>query len=91
MREAPYLDRWDDDAKMTQMNGNKSKMSRRATGREVGPNWAETSLGRPAWSDRPNTFSCQFGLPFDLAPPRSISSSIDDRFLSTKSTYYTLV
>jgi hypothetical protein len=73
--KTPYLDHRDDDAKMTQMNGHKSKMSRWAAGRKMVPNRVKNSLGQPAWSDRPNTFSCWFGLPFDLAPPRSISSS----------------
>jgi hypothetical protein len=74
--KTPYLDRRDDDLKMTQMKGAKCKMSRWDVGRKMGPNRAEKTLGRPAWSDRPRPFLPRFVVPFDLAPPRSINSSL---------------
>jgi hypothetical protein len=43
-----YLDRGDDDLKMTQMKGVKFKMPRWATGRKTGPNRAENSMHQPA-------------------------------------------
>jgi hypothetical protein len=83
MREAPYLDRGDDDLKMTQMKGAKCKMWRWAAGRKTGPNRAKNRLGRPAWLDRPRPFLPWFTVPFDLAPPRSINSSLLQRPLHT--------
>jgi hypothetical protein len=41
-------------------------------GKKPGPNRAKKALGRPAWADRPGPFLARFGLPFDLAPLRSI-------------------
>jgi hypothetical protein len=74
--KTPYLDRWDDDLKMTQMKGAKCKMWRWFAGRETGPNRPRKGLGRPARSDRPRDFLWRFGPPFDLAPSRSINSSL---------------
>jgi hypothetical protein len=76
--KTPYLDRGDDELKMTQM---KSKMPRWATGRNTGPNRAENILGRPAWSDQPRAFLLGFAVPFDPATPRYISSSLLRRLL----------
>jgi hypothetical protein len=72
----PYLDRGDDNLKMTQMKGAKCKMWRWAVGRKTGPNRAENRLGWPAWSDRPRPFLPWFTVLVDLAPPRSINSSL---------------
>jgi hypothetical protein len=41
-------------------------------GSKPGPNWAEMSLGRPAWADRPSPFWAWFGTPFDLASIQTI-------------------
>jgi hypothetical protein len=38
-------------------------------GKKPGP---KTSLGRPAWADRPIPFRARFGAPFDLATSRAI-------------------
>jgi hypothetical protein len=42
----------------------------------MGPNQPRKGLGRPARSDRRRGFLARFGLPFDLAPSRSIYSSL---------------
>jgi hypothetical protein len=47
----PYLDRGDDNLKMTQIKGAKSKMPRWAAGRKMGPNRPKKGLGRLAHSD----------------------------------------
>jgi hypothetical protein len=41
-------------------------------GKKPGPNRDKKALGRPAWADQSVPFSARFGLPFDLAPLRSI-------------------
>jgi hypothetical protein len=74
--KTPNLDRWDDHLKMTQIKGEKSKMPRWVAGRKIGPNRPRKGLGRRARSDRPRGFLTWFGLPFDLAPSRSICSSL---------------
>jgi hypothetical protein len=74
--KTPYLDRGDDDLKMTQIKGAKSKMPRWAAGRKTGPNQPRKGMGRPARSDRPTGFLWQFSPPFDLAPSRSFNSSL---------------
>jgi hypothetical protein len=74
--KTPYLDRRDDDLKMTQIKGAKSKMLREAAGRKLGPNRPRKGLGRPARSDRLRGFLALFGPPFDLAPSRYICSSL---------------
>jgi hypothetical protein len=43
-------------SKMIQMKGHKSKMSRWATLRKMGPNRPRKGPGRLAWSDQPNPF-----------------------------------
>jgi hypothetical protein len=48
-------------------------------GRKPGPNWAETSLGRPAWADRPSPFRARFDTPFDVAASRAIYSPLAER------------
>jgi hypothetical protein len=60
---------------MTQMKEFKSKISRWAVRRKVGPNRAIKGPGRPASSDQPKPFLPWFMIPFDLGAPRSISSS----------------
>jgi hypothetical protein len=47
-------------------------------GRKLGPNRAETSLGRPAWADRPSPFRAWFDAPFDLAASRAIYSPLSE-------------
>jgi hypothetical protein len=74
--KTPYLDRRDDDLKMTQMKGAKCRMRRWATGRKTDLNRAKNRLGRPAWSDQPRPFLPRFAVPVDLAPPRSTNSSL---------------
>jgi hypothetical protein len=74
--KTPYLDRGDVDLKMTQIKGAKSKMPRWVVGRKTGPNQPRKGLGGPAHSDRPIDFLWRFGPPFDLAPSRSICSSL---------------
>jgi hypothetical protein len=44
-------------------------------GRKLGPNRAETGLGRPSWADWPIPLRAQFGAPFDLAALRTIYST----------------
>jgi hypothetical protein len=75
-KKTPYLDREDDDLKMTQMKGTNWKMSKWVVGRKMGPNRAEKTLGRLAWSNQPRPFLPRFAVPFDLAPPRSVNSSL---------------
>jgi hypothetical protein len=75
MREEPSLDRRDDDAKMTQMKGNKSKIARNINQRKMGPNRPRKGPCRLAWSDQFDPFLCWFGLPFDLGSPWSIYRS----------------
>jgi hypothetical protein len=72
----PYLDRGDDDLKMTQIKGAKSKMWRWSAGRKTGPNRPRKGLGRLARSDRPRDFLWWFGPPFDLVAPRSFNSCL---------------
>jgi hypothetical protein len=74
--KTPYLDRGNDNLKMTQIMGAKSKMPRWAAGRKTGRNRPRKGLGRPARSNRPRWFLWRFGLPFDLAPSQSICSSL---------------
>jgi hypothetical protein len=52
----PYLDRWDDDLKMTQMKGAKCKIWTWVVGRKTGPNRPRKGMGRPTHSDRPRGF-----------------------------------
>jgi hypothetical protein len=73
--KTPYLDREDDDAKMTKMMGHKSRMSREATSTKMGLNRAGKGPGRPAHADQPSPFMPHFAVPFDLAPLWSICSS----------------
>jgi hypothetical protein len=54
-----------------QVHTNK-ELREKQPGKEPGPNRAETSLGRPAWADRPSPFRARFGAPFDLAASRAI-------------------
>jgi hypothetical protein len=72
--KTPYLDRRDDDSKMTQLKGFKSKMSRWAAGRKTGLNRARK--GQAGWTmpTDPCLFP-RFAIPFDLALPRTICSS----------------
>jgi hypothetical protein len=74
--KTPYLDRGDDDLKMTQIKGAKSKMPRWAAGRKTSPNRPRKGLGWPARSDRPKDFLWRFSPPFDLVAPRSFNSSL---------------
>jgi hypothetical protein len=74
--KTPYLDRGDDDLKMTQVKGGNCKMWRWAAGRKTGPNRPRKGLGRPTQSDRPRGVLWRFGPPFDLVAPRSINSSL---------------
>jgi hypothetical protein len=74
--KTPYLDRGDDNLKMTQIKGAKSKSWRWAARRKTGPNRPRKGLGRPARLDRPRDFLWQFGPPFDLVAPRSFNSSL---------------
>jgi hypothetical protein len=78
--KTPYLDRGDDNLKMTQIKGAKSKMPRWAVERKMGPNHPRKGLGRLARSDRPRYFLWQFDPPFDLAPSGLfVAPSSDDR------------
>jgi hypothetical protein len=79
--ETHYLDHGDDDLKITQMKGAKCKMWRWAAERKTGPNRAKNRLGLSAWSDQPRPFLPRFAVPFDLATPRSINSSLLRRLL----------
>jgi hypothetical protein len=44
-------------------------------GRKLGPNQAETGLGRPAWADRSSPLRARFGAPFALGVRLFIVSS----------------
>jgi hypothetical protein len=44
--------------------------------KKLGPNQAETGLGRPAWAYRPSPFRARFSAPFDLAASRAIYSPL---------------
>jgi hypothetical protein len=48
-------------------------------GRKMGPNRAETGLGRPAWADQHRPFRARFDAPFDLAASRAIYSPLAER------------
>jgi hypothetical protein len=58
-----------------QVHKNKGSCEKQAW-RKIGPNRAETGLGRPAWADRPSPFWARFGAPFDLATSRAIYSPL---------------
>jgi hypothetical protein len=45
-------------------------------GKKLGPNRAETGLGRPAWANRLSQLRARFGAPFDLAACRAIYSPL---------------
>jgi hypothetical protein len=72
--KTPYIHHGDDDLKMTQIKGAKSKMPRLAAGRKMGPNRPRKGLSRPACSDQARDFLWWFGPPFDIAPSWSICS-----------------
>jgi hypothetical protein len=60
-----------------QMHTNKESREKQPV-EKPGLNLAETSLGRPAWVDRPNPFWARFDAPFDLAIPRAIYSPLTE-------------
>jgi hypothetical protein len=62
--KTPYLNSGDDKAKKTQIMGQKSKMTRWATGRKGWQNEAKVGAGRSAQAGRPTPFWHRFDPPF---------------------------
>jgi hypothetical protein len=58
-----------------QVHTNKESREKQAW-RKLGPDWAETGLGRPAWADWPSPLRARFDTPFDLAVSQAIYSSL---------------
>jgi hypothetical protein len=61
-----YINRGEDDVKGPHAEGSKSTIDREASRREMGPNRAETGMGRSAKAGWPGLFWDWFVTPFDL-------------------------
>jgi hypothetical protein len=68
------LNREGNDIKGPHASAHKWGVTREATRRKQGANWAEMGPGRSAQASRPSPFRAQFGTPFDLAALQTIYS-----------------